>query len=117
MRAFGFSRRTRLRKQAEFVRVLRRGRRLIDGRITLWGLENQTGATRLGLTVSRRHGDAVQRNRLKRILREAFRLSRARLPAGWDLVCRPRIGADIDRAGAIESLVRLARRFEPTPKR
>ena len=48
------------------------------------------GHLRVGLSVSRKIGNAVQRNRFKRLYREAFRLSRAELPTGLDLVMLPR---------------------------
>jgi ribonuclease P protein component len=45
---------------------------------------------RLGVSVSKDHGGAVRRNKLKRLLREAFRLERERLPRGLDVVLIPR---------------------------
>jgi ribonuclease P protein component len=53
----------------------------------------EEGPTRLGVTVSRKVGPAVVRNRLKRLVREAFRLHRHELPAGLDLVVVARHGA------------------------
>ncbi|HEX5430952.1 MAG TPA: ribonuclease P protein component, partial [Bryobacteraceae bacterium] len=64
---------------------------------------NATGP-RLGLTVTRAVGGAVERNRIKRRLREAFRLRRAEFGAEWDIVLNPRRAAlqaafgDIERA-------------------
>lgn len=46
--------------------------------------------TRLGITVPARLGNAVLRNRVKRRLREVFRLNRSNLPGGWDVVLNPR---------------------------
>lgn len=51
---------------------------------------NQTTSTRLGVTVSRRYGKSHERNRFKRIVREAFRTSRDILIRGYDLNVRPR---------------------------
>jgi ribonuclease P protein component len=48
--------------------------------------------TRLGITVTRKYGNACTRNRFKRMVREAFRLSYQHLPQGLDLVVRPRRG-------------------------
>lgn len=77
----------------------------------IFGCENGLPHPRLGLSVSKRLGNAVARNRWKRILREAFRLHRERLPAGLDLVVVPRAGgqAELDRATA--SLCRLAQKL------
>jgi ribonuclease P protein component len=76
----------------------------------LWAAPNALPQARLGIMVSRRHGSAVARNRLKRLLREAFRLSRAELPAGVDLVCTVQPGVALGLSAALESLRVLARR-------
>jgi ribonuclease P protein component len=70
--------RERLTKSADYAKVLRRGVR-VDGRLfSLAAAPNQRSHHRLGLTVSRRVGGAVQRNRAKRRLRDAFRRRRRR---------------------------------------
>jgi ribonuclease P protein component len=66
---------------------------------------------RLGISASRRLGGAVVRNRWKRLLREAFRLSRSQLPAGIDLVVIPRQDVEPTLASLLESLPRLAARL------
>ena len=106
-----FSNRFRLRRSAEFRRVMDHGKRVGDVRLQIWALPNQLDYSRLGLVVGRRHGNAVQRNRIKRVLREAFRLSRDRLPCGLDLACAPRAGRGIELQGMIESLTKLAKRL------
>lgn len=81
-----------------------------DDLLILYGLPNELGLTRLGLSVSRKHGGAVCRNRWKRLLREAFRLSRPDLPVGLDLIVIPRGGAIPELPHLRASLAPLARR-------
>jgi len=80
----GFGKADRLRASSEFTRVQRRGVRVQSAHFVLYGLPGvRDGAIRLGITVSRRVGNAVVRNRVKRRVRECFRLRlRAMLPAG-----------------------------------
>jgi ribonuclease P protein component len=85
-----FPKSSRLKRTAEFRRVFDRRRSVTNGRMTVCACENELGFTRIGLSVSRKVGGAVVRNRWKRLLREAFRLSRERLPLGIDLVVVPK---------------------------
>ena len=61
--------------------------------LTVYRTPNGGTLSRLGVSVGKKHGNAVERNRLKRIFREAFRLTRSELPAGLDFVFVPRDGA------------------------
>jgi ribonuclease P protein component len=101
----------RLRRPAEFDEVFRCRRSASDDLIVVYGRENGLKHARLGVSVSRKVGRAVVRNRWKRLIREAFRLSRAKLPAGLDLVVIPRAGATPSLAALCESLPRLANRI------
>jgi ribonuclease P protein component len=100
----------RLRKTAEFQRVYDRRAAAGDGILLVYAATNDQGWRRLGLSVSRKWGNAVQRNRIKRLLREAFRLNKAALPEGVDLVLIPRTAQQVSLEQWGESLRRLAQR-------
>jgi ribonuclease P protein component len=106
-----FPRALRVTRHDDFDRTVRRGLRLADGRLTLWARPNHLSRVRLGLIVGRKHGNAVHRNRIKRLLREAFRLSQHALPTGMDLICTPRVGSELDLPGCQRSLTQLAARL------
>src|SRR5258708_9099954 len=83
-----------LRRPGDFRRAYDGKRSVSDERLIVYACENGLPHCRLGLSVSRKFGGAVQRNKLRRLYREAFRLTKAELPAGLDLVLIPR-GQDI----------------------
>ncbi|MCH7720019.1 MAG: ribonuclease P protein component [Planctomycetes bacterium] len=82
-----FPRTLRLRRRADYARVFGRKCSAGDGRLVVYVDANGLEITRLGLSISRRVGKAHIRNRMKRLVREAFRLTRHELPAGLDLLC------------------------------
>ena len=84
MKQFSFPKKKRLINNRQFKAVLADGLRLSNGLLTLYMAENNCGYPRLGISVSKSCGSAVVRNRLKRLLREAFRQSQDRIPAGFD---------------------------------
>lgn len=103
-----FPHKYRLRRPADFERVYARRRSASNGKMTVCCCENGLTHSRIGLSVSSRVGKAVLRNRWKRLLREAFRLRRSKLPTGFDLVAIPRGGAEPELEWVSEALVRLA---------
>ena len=111
-RRYGFSRSLRVRRQADFDRVYCRNVYAADSTLVVRGCDNGTSTSRLGLSISRRVGNAVVRNRWKRLIREAFRQQHAKLPGGLDLVVRPRRGAEPSFAAIHDALPRLARRID-----
>jgi ribonuclease P protein component len=110
MAEFRFRREYRLRSQADFDRVYATKAYAADEVLVVNAALSDLPYPRLGLSVSRKVGNAVCRNAWKRRIREAFRLARPRLPAGIDLVVRPKLGAACDFHQIERSLPSLAAR-------
>jgi ribonuclease P protein component len=88
-----FLQRARMHKPDEFKAVFERGRRVNESPLTAVIAENQAGWPRLGLAVAKKSiPDATDRNRIKRHIRESFRLNQQRLP-GMDIIILPKPAA------------------------
>ena len=112
----------RLRTPADFKQVFERRCSVSDTWIILYGKPNELGYSRIGLSVSRKVGNAVVRNRFKRLFREAFRLTRSELQAGLDLVLIPRSSKEPFETAYLPDRsrskpLRTASRSRPSPPR
>ena len=107
-----FPKTARLRRSAEFKKVFDVRRVAADDVLIVFGLENGLEFSRLGLSVSRKVGKAVVRNRWKRLIREAFRKNRAGFSLPLDLIVLPQKGTAPPTVRKVEeSLRRLVKRL------
>ena len=86
MKRFSFPKSKRLVNNKQFESVLAHKNCVSDDLLVLYTAENDCGCPRLGVSVGKSCGGAVVRNRIKRLLREAFRQNQDRIPAGFDYV-------------------------------
>lgn len=106
---FRFTRQERLTKKREFEKVFQEGKVIKNGKIVLYVMPNSLGVSRLGLVVSKKVGNAVRRNRVKRLLREAYRLNKHLLKISVDIVAIPRhsLPPDVKLSHIESGLVKL----------
>ncbi len=84
MKRLTFPKKKRLVSNSQFKAVMANGRRRSNGVLALYMARNDCEYSRLGVSVGKSRGNAVVRNRLKRLMREAFRQNQERIPAGFD---------------------------------
>ncbi len=90
--AFKFTQKERIALPQDFRRVMKSGRRLISKHYILFLQENERGFNRLGIVVKREIGPANIRNRMKRYLREFFRLNKQQIRGSLDIIILIRKG-------------------------
>jgi len=114
--AYTLNRNERLRGRNAFRRVFRSGRQTSCRGLKLLFRENETGITRCAFVCSKALGNAVQRNREKRVARETYRLRKNRIEAGYDLVfiLFPGGRGTRDRAEQFDRLLRDASLIKQT---
>jgi len=109
-------RKYRLRLNADFKRVRRKGKSWANHLMVLCALPNDLEHSRFGFAASKRIGKAVVRNRVRRRLREALRLRRAFIVDGWDVVFIARSGIGrasyAEMAQGVENLLRRAELYK-----
>ena len=113
-----FPRSSRLTSRRQYRAIYGDGVRVRRSSLTLFSRTNDLGRCRLGITATRKCGHAVQRNRIKRVLREVFRQHRSRFDTGVDIVVNARPGARFDDYARIErefldALEQVLRRLRP----
>ncbi len=122
-----FTKSERLLKKNEFQKVFDEGRTFRNNELLVYAMPNGMDKSRIGLVVGKKVGNAVRRNRIKRILREAFRLNKGLLRISVDIVLIPRPGLTSPMLSAIEDgfkrlLLRISAEFvgadfKPAPTR
>lgn len=98
-----------VRRGADFQRAFQRRRSSANEWLIVYVCENDLPYPRLGLSVGRKWGNAVVRNRMRRLYREMFRHTRSDLPPGVDLILVPRRADLPPLAEMIEAFPRLVR--------
>ncbi|WP_430454634.1 ribonuclease P protein component [Rhodopirellula europaea] len=134
-RPFEFPKSSRVVRSGEFTKALRRGGVAANDCLVVFALphddpsadaptpsdESKTPKCRLGVTIPKKTGNAVIRNRWKRLIREAFRLHQSELPSGFDYVVRPKKDVTADwkmiERGFVKLVGRAVRRIESSGDR
>lgn len=89
-----FGKKERLLKRWQYKEVYDQGRRVNKGSLVIYGLKNGLSYTRLGISVPKKVGTAVNRNRIKRRVREVFRKNKCRFTEPHDIVVAAKKGAE-----------------------
>ena len=82
----------RLKKQADFQKLFGRGKRVFSPSLTL--LYRPSDRLRMGISIGKKHGKAVKRNRIKRLLREAFRLEAEEIKGKYSIILVPKVAEE-----------------------
>ena len=119
-KGFRFRANEHIRRASEFERAFAQGRTVPAGPLVVRVLRNGMDVYRLGMVVGRKHGNAVRRNRLRRLIREGFRLTMPDWPdsgggRGLDLVVGVSSGADPDLAAVRRALTQAVTRGARDP--
>lgn len=111
-------RETTLKENYEFRRVYNRGKTGVSALLVVYARPNRGGGNRLGVTVSTKLGKAVVRNRVRRRLREIYRLSQPELKQGYDIVLVARTRAVTASYGELaHAYQKCCQRLELTEKK
>ena len=102
-----------LRKNSDFSKVYRQGRSKANYTVVLYVKENDSEQNRLGISVSKKVGNSVVRHRVKRLIKEAYRLNEDAFVCGYDLVFIARVSSKDKNFKDIEkSILHIARKMD-----
>ncbi len=79
----------RLKKQSDFQKLFQKGKRVFSPSFTM--IYRPSERTVMGISVGKRHGKSVKRNKIKRLIREAFRLTQAEMKGNYSIVFIPKV--------------------------
>jgi ribonuclease P protein component len=102
----GFTREEKINQPQDFRRVMKLGRRLQSKNFILFFQENHAGFHRFGMVIKKEIGPATYRNRIKRYLREFFRLHKHQIHGALDIVIMSKKGCALNRYGEAEKELR-----------
>jgi len=109
---FLFTKADRILKRREFIALAECGQRIQNGHFIVVFSPNQLGRSRIGITVTKKVGPAFKRNKIKRLVREYFRLNRHHLAGHWDInIIAKRQAAEFSSEKAFRSLTEIFARI------
>lgn len=108
---FFFRKWRRVVRSEDFTRALREGQCAADATLVLYAIAApDSQSSKLGVTIPKKAGNAVVRNRWKRLIRESFRTQQDQIPGGYHFVIRPKKGAEPNWSEIKKSVPRLAKK-------
>ena len=92
----------RLKKQADFERLFHKGKRAFSPSLTL--IYRPSDSMRMGISIGKRHGKSVKRNRIKRLIREAFAKTQGEMKGTYSFVIIPKVNETYEYATFVRHL-------------
>ena len=86
----------------EFRRLYARGKSYVTPLIVVYAMKNRQKQVRMGITTTKKIGNAVKRSRCRRVIREAFRAVAEEIPTGWSFVLVARVKTAFVKSGQVE---------------
>lgn len=117
-KSYSFKREDRLLSKKDFLKIRKKGIRLLTGSFIIFAHKNNYSFNRLGIAASVRVGNAVRRNRIKRLLREFFRLNKNIFPESTDIFISVKKEARVNKLSVVElELTRAAKKLRQKQER